>query len=186
MPDPIRAPRGGEPGLGEDARAVRGGIHRIEHDQAAVFDPAIRIGEGLRDRRGEARAQPAAVQTQLLGGWQPLSAADVVVQKQARTQQPGGAARRTQRQDKAQRPDDVRGDGQEALTFLQGLADQAELVGFQVAQPTMDQLGAGRGGVGREVMLLHKGHGKAPAGRIPRDAGPVNTPADNEKVDRHR
>jgi hypothetical protein len=57
------------------------------------------------------------------------------------------------------------------LALLQRLAHQAELVELEVAQAAVDQLGAGRRGVRREVVLLAQQHAQAAAGRVARNAG---------------
>src|SRR6202020_537681 len=67
-------------------------------------------------------------------------------------------------------------------TLLQRLAHKAEFVIFQIAQPAMDQLGAGGGGVGREVVLLHQQHGEPAPRCVPGDAGAVDAAADDQKV----
>jgi hypothetical protein len=85
-------------------------------------------------------------------------------------------------QDEAQRPNDVGGGVEQALALEQGFADKAELVIFEVAQATMDQLRRGGGGIARQIALLAEHHGKATAHRIARDARAVDTAANDEKI----
>ena len=56
--------------------------------------------------------------------------------------------------DEAQRPHDVRRGLEQYLAFLQCFAHQAEFVVLEIAQAAVDQLGTGRGGVAREVVLF--------------------------------
>jgi hypothetical protein len=85
-------------------------------------------------------------------------------------------------QDEAQRPDDVGRGIEQALTLEQGLADEAELVIFQIAQSAMDQLRRGGGGIARQIALFAEHHGEAPAHRIARDARAVDAAANDEKI----
>jgi len=53
-------------------------------------------------------------------------------------------------------------------------SDQAELVIFEIAQPAMDQLGAGRGGRAGKIGLLDQQHAEAATGRVAGDADAVD------------
>ena len=184
----LALPQGALAGGGEqlgprlDLRAALGGIARIEHDEAAVLDPAVRIDE-RRLRAGlEAIAQRRAREVDRARGRQLLASAEVVVEEQPEPDEPCGAGRIHLRQHEGQRPDDVRGHAEQALALDQRLADQAELVVFEVAQPAMDQLGAGRGCVAGKVFLLDQQHGQAAPGGIAGNPGAVDPPADDEQV----
>ncbi len=61
---------------------------------------------------------------------------------------------RVVRHDEVQRPDDVRRGGQQHLALHERLAHQREVQVLQVAQAAVDQLGAGRGGVRGQIVLL--------------------------------
>ncbi len=58
------------------------------------------------------------------------------------------------RQQKAQRPDDVRRGGKQHLAFPQRFGDEPELILLQIAQTAVDQLGAGRRGMRGEIVFL--------------------------------
>ena len=90
------------------------------------------------------------------------------------------------REHEAHRPDDVRGVAQEHRALAQGLAHEAEVAVLQVAQPAVDQLGAGRGGVRGQIILFAQQHVEAAPRRVSRDAGTVDAAADDEQVDRAR
>ena len=113
---------------------------------------------------------------------QLLARRQMVVEEQAEAHEPGRADALLVGQDEAQRPDDVRRGVQQALALEQGLADQAELVIFEIAQAAMDQLGAGRGGVAGKVALLAEHHREAAADRIAGDARAVDAAADDQKI----
>ncbi len=183
VPEPGIAPGTHTARAGVDLGAALGGIHRIEHHQARVLHPGIGIDEAgaqrflqrLPDRvcaqRQPARARQAA-----------LAAAKVVVQEQAGADHPGRAQMRLMRQQKAQRPDDVRGQAQQHFALGQCLADQRELVLLQIAQPTMDQLGAGATGMRGKIVLLAETHRQTAPGRIAGDADPVDAAAYHQKI----
>ena len=130
--------------MGADGGPAQRGIARVQHHQPGIIDPAIRIDEcmveaGLQRAAGRVAAKPDA-----LRGGQPLAPADVIVEKQAKPQQPARAQALHVRQHEAQRPDDVRGDGPQPLALGQRFTDQRKFVMFKIAQAAVDQLGRGR------------------------------------------
>ncbi len=78
--------------------------------------------------------------------------------------------------------DDVRSLGQQYLSLGEGFADQAEFVVFQVAQAAVDQLAAGGGGVGGEVVLFAKEHRHPAPGGVRRDPRAIDAAADDGQV----
>ena len=82
-----------------------------------------------------------------------------------------------------QRADDVRRNGKQALAFDQGFADKPEIAGLEIAQAPMDQLRAGGGGVGGEVVLLDEKHLETPAGGIASNPRTVDAATDDQQVD---
>jgi hypothetical protein len=86
------------------------------------------------------------------------------------------------RQHEAQRPHDVRRTAQQHLTFLQRLGHQRELVGLQVAQAAVDELGGAGGGVLRQVLAFGQQHAPAAAGEVPRQPRAVDAAPDHHDV----
>ena len=147
-----------------DTQAVRGAIVAPRSAASRAFSTTRResstqqseyskpAGEfGLQRRAGGIVAQPQRARRR-----QPLAAAEMVVEEQAKAQQPSRAQCLVVRQDEAQRPDDVRRDPPQHLALHQRLAHQTELVIFQIAQPAVDQLGRRAGGAGRQVARSHR------------------------------
>lgn len=74
------------------------------------------------------------------------------------------------------------GHGQQAFTLHQRFAHKAELIIFQIPQTTVDQLGAGRGGIACQIILLDQQDRRAAPAGVTRNAGAVNAPPDDKKV----
>ena len=165
-----------------DVGAARLGIERVEHDQAGIVDPAVRIFEGARVGVLDRLAHRIAGEVDGAGGGQFLAAAEMVVEKEAEAHQPGRALLRRMRQHEAHGPDDVRRGVEQHLALDQRLAHQAELVVFEIAQAAMHQLAAARGGALRQVVFLAQQHAEPPPRRIARYAGAVDAAADDEEV----
>lgn len=106
----------------------------------------------------------------------------MIVEEQAQPHHPGGARRLGLRKDEGQRPDDVRRHVQQPLALDQRLSHQPELTIFQIAQAAMDQLGRGRGGVARQIVLLDQQHRQAAPGGVARDPRAVDAAADDQQV----
>ncbi|MNJ71260.1 hypothetical protein D3C77_677810 [compost metagenome] len=86
------------------------------------------------------------------------------------------------RQHEAHRLDDMRRLGQQHFAFCQRFAHQAELVVLQIAQATVDQLAAGRGGMAGQVVLLAEQYRQAASGRIGGDTDAVDAATDHGNV----
>ncbi len=69
------------------------------------------------------------------------------------------------------------------LALAQRLADQPELELFEIAQPAMDELGRGRAGMLREIVLLDEQHRLFAHRRVARDRRAVDAAADDEEVE---
>ena len=82
-----------------------------------------------------------------------------------------------------QRLDQVRRQLDHELALEQGLADQAEIEGLQVAQAAVDQLGRAAGGARGEVGLLDEGDAVAPRGGVEGDARPGDPATDDDDVE---
>ena len=82
----------------------------------------------------------------------------------------------------AQRPHDVRRGVQQHLALGSALRTRRKSIILEIAQAAVDQLGAGRRGVRREVVLLAQQHRQAAPRGVARDAGAVDAAADDEHV----
>src|SRR3954468_10267258 len=86
-------------------------------------------------------------------------------------------------QDETQGTDDMRRDLPEDLALDQRLADQPELVIFQIAQPAMNQLGRPRRGAAGQVIHFAKENRVTAAGRIAGDAAAIDAAANDSEVE---
>src|SRR5437763_13470580 len=86
------------------------------------------------------------------------------------------------RQNETKGADDVRGDLPEDFALDQGLADQAKLVIFEIAQPAMHQLGRPGRRPARQVIHFTEENGISPARRIARDAAAIDAASDDGEV----
>ena len=182
VPHATLAPRRRAAGAGQDAGALLGRVHRIEHDQPGIVDPAVGIHEGLREARLQRPPRRMAGQAHAVRTGQQFAPRQPVVQEQARAHQQRGALAGAVRHHEAHRPHDMRRGAQQHFTLGQGLPHQAELEVFQVAQAAMNQLGGRRRRVRGQVVLLAQGHAQAAPGRVARDAGAVDAAADHQHV----
>ena len=87
------------------------------------------------------------------------------------------------RQHEAQWPDNVGRRAQQHFPFDQRLADQSELVIFEVPQAAMDELAGTRTRSLRQVVLLAQHDTEAAAGGVAGNSGAVDAAADDEKID---
>jgi hypothetical protein len=114
---------------------------------------------------------------------QQLAPAQMVVEEEAEPHEPGRTQGRLMRQHEGKRADDMRGVAKQHLALDQRLAHQAEFVIFEIAQSAVDQLGAGRGGSARQVVLLDQQDAEAAADGIACDTGTVDATADDQEID---
>ena len=124
-----------------DLRAPVRSIARIQDDQPGIIDPAIGIFERLFEMWLQRLSCRIICKIKRCGAGQLLAAADMIVQKQTDPDQPCGPCILVMRQDKSQRPDDVRGHGPQRFAFHQRFAHEAEFVMFQIAQTAVDEFG---------------------------------------------
>ena len=87
------------------------------------------------------------------------------------------------RQHESQRPDDVGSDLPEDFALDQRLADQPELVVFEIAQAAMHQLGRPRRGAAGQVIHFAEENRVSPAGRIAGDATAIDAAANDREVE---
>ena len=89
-------------------------------------------------------------------------------------------------QHEGQRVDEVRRRRQQPLALLQRLAHQREFIIFQIAQPAVNELGRGGGGVRRQIVALDE-HDRQPVQRrLARNGGSVDAAADDQEIIVHR
>ena len=132
---------------------------------------------------GTQRAVTAAADAHAARCAQRAAAAEIIVEEQAEADLPARPQAGHVRQDELHRPDDVRGDAQQALALDQRFAHQAELEEFEIAQAAVDQLGAGGRSGGGEIRLLDQRDFQPAARGVARDAGAVDAAAHDEKID---
>ena len=162
--------------------AALGGVHGVQHNQPGVVHPAVAVDEAARVLRLQRGARRVLAQLHRGRARQPFAAGQVVVQEQPGADHPHRPHRRVVRHHEAQRPHDVRRTAQQPLALGQRLAHEAELVVLEVAQATVDELGARRRGVRRQVVLLAQQHPQATARQVARDAGAVDAAAHHQHV----
>src|SRR5262245_39156629 len=73
--------------------------------------------------------------------------------------------------------------GEQHLALDQRFPHQAELVVLEIAQTTMDELGAGRGGGAGEIGLLDQQHAQTSARGITGNASAVDAAPDDQQID---
>ncbi|MGY3412222.1 hypothetical protein ACVWZV_008335 [Bradyrhizobium sp. GM5.1] len=112
-----------------------------------------------------------------------MTATDVVIEKEAEAQQPGWPQARMVRQNETQGANDVRRDAPENLALDQRLANQPELVIFEIAQAAMHQLGRPGRRPARQIVHFAQENRVAAAHRVARDAAAVNTASNNGEVE---
>ena len=170
-------------GAHADVRAARRSVHGVEHHQARIVHPAVGIFEAARKARLQRLAGRGAREIDGVGRRQDAAApAQVVVEEEPEPDQQGRAQAAMMREHEPERPDDVRGHGEQHLPLAQRLAHQAEGEVLQVAQPAVDELGRGRGRAAGQVGLLRQQHGQSAPGGIAGDAAAVDAPADDGNV----
>jgi hypothetical protein len=116
------------------------------------------------------------------GGREPFPPRQVVVEEETEPDHPARAQAGDMGQHQADGPDQVRRLRHEDLAFAQRLAHEPEIIGLEIAQTAMDQLGGARGGAFREVALLGQGDGETAPGSVAGDSGAVDAAADDEEV----
>jgi hypothetical protein len=72
---------------------------------------------------------------------------------------------------------------QQDLALGERLADQPELVIFEISEAAVNQLGRGGRGVCGEVVFLDQEHAGSAHGRVAGDRGAVDAAADDEEVE---
>src|SRR5580704_7696546 len=107
-----------------------------------------------------------------------MPAADVVIDKEAEPQQPCRPKPIVMRQNKTKRPDDVRRNSPEDLALDQRLADQPELIIFEIAQATVHEFGRPGRRPARQIIHFAEKNRIAPSSRVARDSAAVDAASD--------
>ena len=176
----LRTPRARQHG-----GAMGGRIDGIQHHQSRVIHPHIGINEARLELRLQWFAGCVLPQFHRTRTGQALASCQVVVKEQTNANHPCRTQVRFVRHDKPQRPENVRRRRQQHFAFSKRLSYQAELVVLQVAQATMDELGAGRRRMRRQVVLFAQHHLQPTTGSITRDTGTVDAATDYQQVAIH-
>src|SRR6516164_1505005 len=87
------------------------------------------------------------------------------------------------RQHEAKRADDVRRDAPEDFALDQGLADQAKLEIFEIAQSAVHEFGRKRRRPARQIVHFTKENRIAAPGRIACDAAAIDAAPDDQEVE---
>ena len=166
------------PDIGAAIGCVTGG----ERYQPGILNPAIGIGKSLFQALLQRIAAMIPEQIEALRRRKDVAPAEVIVEEQAETQQPGRTHAFVDRQHEAHRPDDMRGRAQQHLAFLERLAHEVEFIMFEIAQAAVHQFCAGRGGMGGEIVALHQQDPEPPARGIARNSDAIYAAADNGQI----
>lgn len=122
------------------------------------------------------------VQFDALGPRKFFPATKMIIKKKSKADHPCRTQPFDMGQNKAQRPDDVRGGTQKNFAFDQRFADKAEFIMLKIAQATMDQLRACRRRRTGKVIFFTQIDLKPPARCVARNAGTIDAAADNGDV----
>ncbi len=184
LPDAVGLPDLDRTRAGVDFSATIGGIACGEHDEACVVDETVGVFKALGEAVGDQRlANLVMREIDRTRRRQQLTAANMVVQEQPQAQQPGRTQSCVVRQNETKRANDVGGDLPEDFALNQRLANQAELVIFEIAQAAMHELGRPGRRPARQIIHFTKENSVAPAHRIARDAAAVNAASNDCEVE---
>ena len=175
---------GNDFGSGADLRATISGIAGGERHKTCVIHPAIRIFKSLGEKRLQRFSGLIGTHIERMRGRQFFAPTQMIVKKQAKSQQPG----RTHttlviRQHETHRMDDMGCIGPQHLALHQRLTHQPEFIMFQIAQAAMNELGGARRGAACQIVHLGQPDGEAPPHRIACNAAAIDAAADDENVE---
>ena len=105
---PVVAPRGDAAGARRDVGAAVGGVASVEHDEPRIVDPAVGIFEGATVLGLERLPGFVPPEVEAPRRRQDVAAAEVIVEKEAEPDDRPRPQAAVMREDKAQRPDDMR------------------------------------------------------------------------------
>ena len=166
-----------------DPRAFRLRRQRIDEDETSVVDARVGVDEPLAKARLQPGAPAAVGQVHRKRLRQRHPTAQPVVQEKARADHPRRSQVRLVRQDERKRIDEVRREPEQDLALGQRFAHQPELVVLEIAEAAVDQLGAPRGGMRREVVALDQQHLEPASRGITGDACAVDAAAHDQEVE---
>ena len=107
----------------------------------------------------------------------------MVVEKQTEPQQPAWPQPGVVGQDETERPDDMRRDLPENFAFDQRLANQPELIIFQIAQPAVNELGRPRRCAARQIIHFTEENRISTPRRVAGDTAAIDAAADDSEVE---
>jgi hypothetical protein len=169
-------------GARHDARTEFTGVQCVQHHQPGVVDPAVGILEAALIIAFQRRTGNVARQRNRARCRQEAPPRHVVIQEQAGAHHPGRTLAGVVRHHKSQRTDNVRCGAQQDFALLQCLPHQREFVILQVTQTAVNQLGAGRRGVLRQIVLFAKNHFQSTPHRIAGNADAVDAATNDQQV----
>ena len=185
LPDAVDLPDLDRARAGADFGAAIGGVARGEHDEAGVIDETVGIfkapGVAVGDQR-LARPRRGSRSTERVGGSRLRPPIWSYRNSPSRSSQAGRNPCMV-RQNETKRPDDVGRDLPEDFALDQRLADQPELVIFEIAQAAMHELGRPGRRPARQVIHFTQENRIAPARRIARDAAAIDAASDDGEVE---
>ena len=163
--------------------AAQGSILRVQDDEPAVIDRAIGVGKAGLEACPQRRAVRRRRKADVFGGFERAAPAQPVVKEESEADRPGWPQPVPVGQHEPLAPDEVRCDREEMLALHQRLANQAQVQILEVAQAAMHQLGGRGRRVIREAVLFDEHDAKAAARGVARNAGAVDSAADDEQVE---
>ena len=170
-------------GAGANDRTALRRIDRVEHHKPGIVGLTIGILKSAAVAPLQWGAQRIAAQIDRAGRGQDFAPAEVVIDEQARAQQPWRAQAGRRRQHEPHRPDEMRGHAQHDLAFDERLPHQAKPAMLEIAQSAVNELGGSRRRPAGQVALLDQQHAKPAAGGITCDPGAVDAAADYGEIE---
>ena len=166
----------------EDGGAARLRIECVQHHESRIVGLRVGVHEAAPVPLLERLAGDMRAQVDGCGPRQVRACGQVIVEKQAGADHPRRAQVCGVRHDEAQRAHDVRRRAEQHLALLQRLAHQGEVELLEITQAAVDQLGAGGGGVCRQIVLLAQQYFQPASGRVAGDPYAVDSPTDDQQV----
>ena len=156
--------------------------HFVGDHEPRIVDARVGIDEPLAEIMLQSGAPFRCLQVDGERTRERHATREVVVHEKADAQHPRRAQVRLVRQHELQGLHEVRRLMQDHLALRQRLVDQPEFEVLEVAQSTVDQLGAPLRGGGGNVVLLDDQHPEAAAGSVAGDSRAIDAGADDDEI----